>query len=189
MKKKLLLPIFLILLSGFALGQEQGIPSSFWLGGGMGQSHSEAFHHHSFVGGAGFYFSQKQQLLSVQYNHFWEVADMGEMRGNFNEWKIQYGWINAKKNDQFFVTGGLAYTECNHFRETFTQDGMSVLKDPSTQTSFAFVIETGVNFVVNKHFGIGMSAFGNFNKNALTAGYRISALFGIFDHKREKGRR
>jgi len=160
--------------------QEHELPTQFWVSGGMGQSVSDAFTKSpGLVAGAGFSFSYKQQLFSLQLNQFWETNMGDKMQGDFNEWKIQYGFIQTKKKDQFYAIGGVGYAECNHFKEVFHGDGMSIQKETTTATAFGLVAETGVNFIINKHIGIGIASFANFNKNALTAGYRVNILLGL----------
>lgn len=170
-----------ILFTTNIFAQKSEPATQFWVSGGMGQSISDAFTKGpGLVAGAGFSFSTKQQLVSLQINHFWET-NMGEkMQGDFNEWKIQYGLIHTKKKGQFYVIGGLGYSECNHFRAVFHGDGLSIQKENTTETAFGFVAETGVNFVLTKHIGIGIASFANFNKNALAGGYRINILLGLF---------
>ncbi|GEM_PF-4723296 len=182
MKNKFTLILFNLFLIASVFAQKNESPIQFWVNGGAGQSLSDAFTKTpGLVAGAGFAVSHKQQLASLQLNHFWETNMGDKMQGDFNEWKIQYGWIHTKKRDQFYITGGLGYSECNHFREVYNGgDGMSVQKDWTTQTAFGFVAETGVNFIFNDHIGIGVATFANFNKNALTAGYRVNILLGLF---------
>lgn len=182
MKNKFILILFPLFFVVSACAQSEETPTQFWVNGGVGQSVSDAFTQSpGLVAGAGFAVSHKQQLLSLQLNHFWETNMANKMQGDFNEWKIQYGWIHTKKRDQFFVAAGLSYTECNHFKEVFNGgDGMSIHRDWTTQTAFGLVGETGVNFILNNHVGLGVSSFVNFNKNALTAGYRVNILLGLF---------
>lgn len=182
MKNKFTLIFIYLLLVVGAFAQSEATQTQFWVNGGAGQSISAAFTKSpGFVAGVGFAVSHKQQLVSLQLNQFWETNRGNNMQGDFNEWKIQYGWIQTKKSNQFYVTGGLGYSECNHFKEVFNgEDGMSVQKDWTTQRAFGLVAETGVNFILNEHIGIGITSFGNFNKNALTAGYRVNILLGLF---------
>lgn len=182
MKNTFTLILFQLFLLGSVFSQNTTTPTQFWVYGGAGQSISDVFtQDFGLVAGVGFAVSHKQQLLSLQLNHFWETNRAKKMQGDFNEWKIQYGWIHTKKRDQFYVTGGLSFTECNHFKEVFTgEGGMSIQKDLTTQTAFGLVGETGVNFILNEHIAIGVASFANFNKNALTAGYRINILLGLF---------
>ena len=58
---------------------------------------------------------------------------------------------------------------------------MSIQKENTSETAFGFVVESGINFVINEHIGIGIASFANFNKNALIAGYRINVLAGLFN--------
>lgn len=181
MKNKFTLILFNFFLLASVFAQSGETQTQFWVNGGAGQGVSEAFTKKTgLLAGAGFNLSYKQQLVSLQLNHFWESNMAEEMQGDFNEWKVQYGWIHTKKKEQFYVIGGLSYSECNHFRETFYSDGMSVHKDVITLTAFGFVAETGINFIINEHIGIGIASFANFNKNALTAGYRVNILLGLF---------
>jgi len=169
----------LFLANTFA--QQKEIPTQFWISGGMGQSVSETFTKKSgLVAGTGFSFNFKQQLFSLQINHFWETNLGKGMQGDFTEWKIQYGWINTKKKNQIYAIGGVGYSECNHFREVFHGDGMSVQKDVTTKTAFGGVAEMGVNFVLHENVGVGIASFANFNKNALSVGYRVNILLGLF---------
>ncbi len=187
MKKKLYFLLFPLIFAGQLLAQKSETPVQFWVTGGVGQSLSDAFSKNpGLVAGTGFSLSKKQQLASLQLNHSWETGKGDKMQGDFNEWKIQYGWIRTKSRDQFYATGGLSYTECNHFRVIYHGDGMSVQKDWTTDTAFGFVIESGLNYVINEHIGIGFASFANFNKNALTAGYRVNILLGLFKKNYQK---
>lgn len=184
-------PFYILLLNLLFVAniyaQKSETPIQFWVTGGVGQSLSDAFSKNpGLVAGAGFSLSNKQQLASLQLNHFWETGRGEKMQGDFKEWKIQYGWIRTKSKDQFYATGGLSYTECNHFRISYQDDGMSIQKDWTTETAFGFVIESGVNYVINEHIGIGIASFVNFNKNALTAGYRVNILLGLFKKSYQK---
>lgn len=181
MKKRLYIILFSFLFLTSLSAQNNDRDSQFWVNGGMGQSLSDAFTKEpGLVAGGGFTFSAKQQLVSLQINHYWETGMADKLQADFNEWKVQYGFIHTKKKDQFFVMGGLGYSECNHFKEVFHGDGMTIQKEKTTETAFGFVGETGVNFILNEHIGIGVATFANFNKNALTAGYRVNILLGLF---------
>jgi len=165
--------------------QKKEIPIQFWISGGMGQSVSEAFTKKSgLVAGTGFSFNFKQQLVSLQINHFWETNIADEIQGDFTEWKIQYGWINAKKKNQIYAIGGLGYSECNHFKEVFKSDGMSIQKEVTTKTAFGGVAEMGVNLMLHENVGISIASFANVNKNALTIGYRVNLILGLFKNYR-----
>lgn len=182
MKNTFTLILFNFFLIVSISAQEKENTIQFWINGGTGQSISETFiQNPGLVVGTGFVLSHKQQLISLQLNHFWESDNKNQMEGEFNEWKIQYGWINNKKRDQFYVMGGVGYSESNQFKEVFIgNDGMSIQKDWTLDTALGFVVETGVNFIINEHIGIGFSSFGNLNKNSLTAGYRVNILLGLF---------
>lgn len=103
------------------------------------------------------------------------------MKGEFTEWKIQYGWIQTNNKYQVYAIGGVAYSECIHYRELYKgMEGVSFQKDWTKETAFGMALETGVNYVINDHVGIGVSTFANLNKNAIIANYRFNILLGIF---------
>ncbi len=178
--KHLLILFFHVIILTNLIAQKDQNANQFWLSGGMGQSGSELFTDKGVVGGVAFSYSDKQHIMSLGINYIWETNMDDKMQGEFNEWKIQYGWIGTESRNQFYVLGGLAYTQCNHFREVFRGERTSFQKDWTKETAYGFVLETGVNYVLTDHIGLGLGTFVNFNKNALVASYKVNVLLGLF---------
>lgn len=181
MKNLYLILVMTLFAASAAYCQHTTTTPQFWISSGIGQVHSEAFNKIGMVGGMGFHVSANHHYFAAQVNQLWELPQEGRVQSEINEMKLQYGWITSIKQQDIYVAAGISSNTYNYFTSTFNIENGTSYDERVVTSNNSLVLETGINWKLTRHIGIGIQALGSFNRTAVTGGYRISALFGLFE--------